>query len=305
MLKRRIPYVFLMAALLALLFYFLRDEMDTEEIKKHRHWIAKTRSSETYPIVFGGDSRVFRGLSPADFSEEFYGIESFNYAYWANGYGKGYLMGIEEKLDSTADFRLILLGLTPHSLTPKTAKSAHYHWEKSRSKEHVLQSLYLSKVQEVFAPYGALELVDKLTGKSKPNNYRITYHSNGWVESYWMVPDTSHSARFYKDLFTDDPVSQEVIDGLMEFVSRWTSEGIYVVAYRPPTSHTIRGYEHELGGFVESDFVEQFQNAGGFWIPVSPDDYQTFDGSHLEHQSAKRLSTDLAREIKKITAELL
>jgi len=300
MLKRRIPYVFLMAALLALPFYFLRDEMDTEEIKKHRHWIAKTRNTETYPIVFGGDSRVFRGLSPDHFSAEFNGIESFNYAYWANGYGTAYLEGIEEKIDSAADFRMIVLGLTPHSLTPKTARSEHYNWEKSRSKEHVLQSLYLSKLQEVFAPYGAIELAEKLTGQTKPNNYRITYHSNGWVESYWMVPDTSHSARFYKDLFTDDPVSQEVIDGLLDFVTRWTSEGIYVAAYRPPTSHTIRGYEHELGGFDEAGFVEQFQNAGGIWIPVSPDDYQTFDGSHLEHQSAMRLATNLARELKKI-----
>ena len=85
--KRRILYVVLMAALLAVPFYYLRDEMDTEEIKKHRHWIAKTRSTETYPIVFGGDSRVFRGLSPDHFSAEFDGIASYNYAYWANGYG--------------------------------------------------------------------------------------------------------------------------------------------------------------------------------------------------------------------------
>jgi len=298
MLKRRILYVFLMAALLAVPFYYLRDEMDTEEIKKHRHWIAKTRSTETYPIVFGGDSRVFRGLSPDHFSAEFDGIKSLNYAYWANGYGKNYLQGIEEKVDSSSEFRMIVLGLTPHSLTRKTARSEHYQWEKKRSREHVLQSLYLSKLQEIFAPYQAIDLTERISGKSKPNNYRITYHSNGWVESYWIKPDTSHSARFYKDLFTDDLVSQDVIDGLLEFVSRWRSEGIHVFAYRPPTSHTIRGYEHERGGFVESDFVKQFTDAGGIWIPVSPDDYQTFDGSHLEHQSAIRLSQDLARIIK-------
>lgn len=296
--KHRITYVFLLTALVAVILYFTRDEMDTEEIKKHRHWIAKTRDTDTYPIVFGGDSRVFRGLSPEHFAAEFDGIKAINYAYWANGYGKEYLKGIESKVDTSADLQIIVLGVTPHSLTPKTAKSAHYQWEKSRSKEAVLQTLYLSKVQEVFAPYGALEAWEKITGKSKPNNYRITYHPNGWVESYWIVPDTSHSARFYKDLFTGDRVSQEVIDGLLEYVSRWTSKGIYVVGYRPPTSFTIRGYEHERGGFKEDEFVEQFRKAGGIWIDVPPEDYETFDGSHLEHHSAMRLATDLARQLK-------
>ncbi len=297
MLKHRIPYVFIVATLVTFILFLTRDAMDTEEIKKNRYWVIKTRDTETYPIVFGGDSRVFRGLSPEHFSAEFDGLEAMNYAYWANGYGKGYLEGLDGKIDSSSEIQMIVLGITPHSLTPKTAKSAHYHWELSRSKEHVLQTIYLSKVQEIFAPYGAIEMWEKITGKSEPNNYRITYHSNGWIESYWMVPDTSHSARFYKDLFTDDMVSQEVISGLLNYVERWTSRGIHVVGYRPPTSHTIRMYEHERGGFVEADFVEQFRNAGGIWIPVSPDDYQTFDGSHLEHQSAMRLASDLARQI--------
>ncbi len=287
-----------MAALLAIPFYFLRDEMDTEEIKKHRHWIAKTRNTEKFAIVFGGDSRVFRGISPEHFSAEFNGWESFNYAYWANGYGKDYLNGIEQKIDTGSDLQMIVLGVTPHSLTRKTAKSAHYHWELSRSKEHVLQSLYLSKLQEIFAPYGAIELADKLTGKSKPNNYRITYHPNGWVESYWIKPDTSRAARSYKSLFTDDPVSEEVISGLLDFVERWTSKGIHVVGFRPPSSYTIRQYEQKRGGFSESKFVDRFTGAGGIWIPVSPDDYETFDGSHLDHLSAMRISGDLARLIK-------
>ncbi len=125
--KRRIPYVFLMAALLAIPFYFLRDEMDTEEIKKQRHWIVKTRNSETYSIVFGGDSRVFRGISPEHFQAEFNGWDAFNYAYWANGYGKDYLEGIEEKLDPDSDLRMIVLGVTPHSLTRKTAEIRTFH----------------------------------------------------------------------------------------------------------------------------------------------------------------------------------
>jgi hypothetical protein len=167
----------------------------------------------------------------------------------------------------------------------------------SRSKEQVLQNLYLSKVEEVFAPYEALELTEKVFGRSKPSNYRITYHQNGWVESYWIEPDTGYSARFYKDIFTDNRISDEVIDDLLEFVERWTRMGIHVAGFRPPTSNTIRMLEHELGGFDEEEFVERFTGAGGIWIPLENDAYQTFDGNHVEHLSARRLSSNLASMI--------
>ena len=292
-----------MAALLATLIYAFRDEMDTEEIKKNRHWVVKTRNTETYPVIFGGDSRVFRGISPDDFSAEFGGIESYNFAYWANGYGRSYLEGLEDKIDTTADVQVIILGLTPHSLTKKTAESPHYHWELTRAKRSAIETIYFSTIQQIFAPYRINDLVKRILGKSSPNNYRITYHPNGWVESYWIVPDTSHSARFYKDLFEGDPVTEEVISGLLEYVERWTRKGIHVAAFRPPTSHTIRQYEHERGGFNEEEFVQRFKDAGGIWIDIDPDAYQTFDGSHLDHQSARQISADLGRQLREMVLE--
>jgi hypothetical protein len=296
--KKRILYIILITALLAVPFYYLRDEMDTEELKKNRYWIAKANNKKSYPVVFGGDSRVFRGISPDHFEVEFNGYETYNYAFWSNGMGRIYLEGIEKKVDSSSDQQVIVLGISPHSLTPNAAECAHFRYEMSRSKEQVLQNLYLSKVQEVFAPYGALELAEKALGKSQPSNYRITYHQNGWVESYWIQPDTGYSAQFYEEIFTENRVSEEVTEILLEFVERWTRMGIHVVGFRPPTSNTIRMLEHERGGFVEETFVDRFTRAGGIWIPVETESYQTFDGNHVEHLSAMRLSADLARLIR-------
>lgn len=296
--KERIPYIFLIAALLAVPFYYMSDKMDTEQIRKNRYWMVKANDQKSYAMVIGGDSRVFRGISPDHFESGFNGYEAYNFAFWSNGMGRVYLEGMEKKIDTASDLRMIILGVTPYSLTPKAARCEHYRWETGKPKEQVLQTLYLSRVQEVFVPYGVIELADKVRGRSKPANYRIIYHSNGWVESYWIEPDTSYSARFYEDIFTDNAVSEEVIEVLLEFVERWTKMGIHVVGFRPPTSHTIRNLEHERGGFVEEDFVELFTAAGGIWIPLSPDAYQTFDGNHLEHQSAMRLSADLARLIR-------
>ena len=302
--KRRIPYLFLLAALLSVPFYLLRDEMDTETIKKNRYWTLKTRNTKTYDIVFGGDSRVFRGISPAHFATEMEGRSVHNFAYWANGYGRDYLEGIEGKIDTTSPLQMIILGVTPHSLTEKTARSPHYHYEISRARKSVVQTVYLSWLEEYFAPYGIIELSEKLGGKSKEHNKRIVYHDNGWVETWWVQPDTMNAAKSYRTLFEGDPVSEEVIGGLMEFVEKWSSSGIHVVGFRPPATFTIRQYEEELGGFLESTLKERFRNAGGIWIDVNPEEYQTFDGSHLDHHSAMQISADLARTIRELIPEL-
>lgn len=288
----------LLAGLLSLPIYFLRDRMDTEEIRKQRYWIAKTHYAKPCAILFGGDSRTFRGISPHAFEEAFGDYQALNYAYWSNGMGRPYLEGMEKMLDPDAELRLIVLGITPHSLTPRAAHCSHFLMEQARTREEILQQYYLSGISEYFAPFTLLDLKKSITGKSTPNNYRITYHPDGWVESYWIRPDTSYSAQFYETIFTGNAVSQEVVETLLEFVRRWSQMGIHVAGFRPPTSHTIRSMEKELGGFDEEKFVSLFTAAGGIWIDVPNDAYQTFDGNHLEHESAKRLSADLGRQLR-------
>jgi hypothetical protein len=279
----------LLAALLAVPFSLLRDEMDTEEIRKDRYWVAKSHSTRHYPVLIGGDSRVFRGISPDHFQEEF-GYEAFNYAYWSNGLGRIYLQGLEEKVEMDADQKLIVLGISPHSLTPRAAKCEHYLYETGRSKEQVIQHLYLSRLQEIFAPYSALELIRKLTGKAGPSNYRIIYHPNGWVESWWLVPDTTYSTQFYEEIFTGNRVSEEVVEDLLEYVERWTAMGIRVAGFRPPTSHAIRQLELLKGGFDEADFVERFTAADvglrekrlAFHLGAEPPKVQRFLGESID-----------------------
>ncbi len=97
--------------------------MDTEEIRKNRYWVAKSHSTRKYPVLFGGDSRIFRGISPDHFESGMFGYETHNYAYWSNGMGRIYLEGMEQKLDMDSELKMIVLGVSPHSLTPNAAKS--------------------------------------------------------------------------------------------------------------------------------------------------------------------------------------
>ena len=297
--RRRIPYILLAAALLSVPIFLARDEMETDRLRKDRFWNIKIRENRTFDIVFGGDSRVFRGISPPHFTEEFPGRKAYNYAFWANGYGTSYMEGLEGMIDTSSDLQMLVLGIPPHSLTRKSARSIHYNIELRKKKQSSFETIYMLQIRQYFAPYTLENLKRKMTGKFRAPNYRIIYHSdNGYAESWWVKQDTTRAARSYKDIFRDDPVDEEVIAGLLDKVRYWTAKGILVVGYRPPASHTIRQYEREKGGYKEADFIERFRAAGAIWIDVPPDDYQTFDGSHLDHLSAFQLSGDLARQIK-------
>ncbi len=91
-------------------------------------------------------------------------------------------------------------------------------------------------------------------GKAKPSNYRIIYHPNGWVESWWLVPDTSYSAQFYEEIFTDNRVSEEVISRIAclrgKVDCHGNSCGRIPSSYKPGHSKL----EEEKGGFNEAGF---------------------------------------------------
>jgi hypothetical protein len=59
--------------------------------------------------------------------------------------------------------------------------------------------------------------------------------------------------------------------------------------------------ENELSGFVESDCQVNVIQNGGHWIDLKEEvcNYSSYDGSHLDDESAIMLSGDLAREIKR------
>ena len=58
-----------------------------------------------------------------------------------------------------------------------------------------------------------------------------------------------------------------------------------------------------MSGFREAEFIQEFRNAGGIWLSFNLDDYVSYDGSHLDADSAKKLSRDLAEKIRVIISE--
>jgi hypothetical protein len=94
-------------------------------------------------------------------------------------------------------------------------------------------------------------------------------------------------------------VSTHLIENVIVQTGKWVREGIRVYAFRPPTTPEMRELESLLSGFDEKDFLDRLGKAGGIWIPVSLQEYRSYDGSHLDKENAKRLSVRIAEIIKR------
>ncbi len=299
--RERIIYVLLLVAVYVVLVQLIREEPDMVAYKNDKFWITKTFSEKTYPVVFGGDSRVYRGISPAEFEDEFPGMEGVNLGYSSNGYHPEYMKFMHSRLDKSAESPVIALGISPFNFSKRGSRSDHYKQQRNdRKKEEIIQYMYFYNFTRFFQPVDFLKtfgLEKKIDGFW---NYRLIYHFDGWMESYYLQPDSLKMLNSYKVTFTDNEYNEESLGMLCRQVRKWTDEGITVVAFRTPATHGVRVLEDSLSGFLINPFISQFQDAGGNWIEVDRTKYNTYDGSHLDHISALQFSRDLAIDIREI-----
>jgi hypothetical protein len=223
-----------------------------------------------------------------------------NFAFLGVGYGGDYLDAARAALDITADRPTIVLGISPRSLTEGACEQK---WFGPRYEQHFLQRQLLkcsSAIMRFARPMDHADLMTTL-GLADPPAKRnfLHYHADGWQSADTNQPHQNaleeYRAKFHPD--DEGPVSQAVIDGLIEAVKRWRAEGIIVYAFRTPSCSEMIDVENQVSGFDEMDFVERFVRAGGTWLVFDQDAYASYDGSHLDVRSAPAFSDDLAETL--------
>lgn len=277
-----------------LLLSLLKPETDASKASViKRFWILKTHSEKKYSLLLCGDSRTYRGMSPQAMKKVLPDFSIYNFGYSSGSFSPFMLDQIEKRLDFDAPTKVLYLGITPYSLTPKAAKDGHISQELARKKEEIWESLYLEPLEQFFEPYQL--------NWDKPGDsvlYIQEYKTTGWVATTKIPPSPEEAIPIYTKDFQDNSVSNTVIDSLVARVKRWTERRVIVFAARPPTTNAMINLENTISGFNENEFVLKFEEAGGIWLQTDIDDYQSFDGSHLDIPSAIKFSTDIASMIK-------
>jgi hypothetical protein len=268
--------------------------------QSERFWTKKARWGPEFAVVLAGDSRVYRGLAPEEMAAALPGKKIANFGFPGCGYTRSYLDAVDGLLDAAGADETIVLGVTPHSLTAHAAEGNGFLAERSRPRGETYSRLYLSPAREMFRATTPTEIFDALDGSSARSPVvRIfqTFHADGWVATD-MVPEQPDSALDeYVKVLTQYRVDPALEDDLIAKVDGWTKRGVRVFAFRPPSSTAMVDLENRLSRFDEAALAERVRRAGGLWLTVDARRYESYDGSHLNQATARRLSRDVAEQI--------
>lgn len=265
-------------------------------VQAENYWMQKAWGATKFDVVAMGDSRTYMGINVTEVIRETgRDLTGFNNALSAAGLSKGYLNFCEQRLDPQSAQPVILLGISPFSLTRTSL--ANMHLSNLRRRDRHAAWIFLN------SPW--------LAGPIKPSaldrNYvpiqkHIAFHPDGWLSvDINPEPETVRlDLDAYKSGVQFREIEREHLDDLMEKVREWNSRGILVLGFRPPVSQEMWEIEQELPGFDEEQMKREFEAAGGYWIEVDNSDYAWWDGSHLNRESAVRLSKYIGAQLREI-----
>lgn len=256
-------------------------------------WYKKTFAPNNYDIVLVGDSRVYRGLSPAAMNVFMKENKILNFGYNAAGFDPYFLDEAVKKLSADGK-RILVLGITPHSLTSIAVQNKHYREQVHQEKF----PLWVKDIEYFFGRDSTISSIKYLLKmKQTHGNFYLIYHDDGWGE-YYAPLDPDQGLSRYRKNFSSYQVSSEVIESILNKVKELTNSGVTIFAFRPPTYLGMEKLEDTMSGFVEKNFIRDFEAAGGHWLFL--DDrfsFDCYDGSHITGKAAIKLSHELGQKI--------
>ena len=273
-------------------------EPEHSALESDRFWTLKTHSTAKYNVVIGGDSRVYRGINPDIIEAVNPGLSAINLGYSSGGFGPLMFDLIKSRL-SPEGRKIIILGITPFSLTPKAIKNEHLQGIMDESQSDQFKHLNVNPLMTIFKTYKPRYMFKAWLGENEPDHYYQEYHDNGWVKSDRQPHNENEALNSYRKQLQDNSVEEKDIEVFMLQVSAWNKEGIEVIGFRLPSSRIMEALEDSLSGYNESDIRHRFEKAGGKWLQFSSNDFESYDGSHLDYISAEKLSKEIAANLTK------
>lgn len=295
--KHRWSLVFLLTLLLTILLGMLRPPSPVTGIPPEVFWIQKYQWGADHDMVLLGDSRTYRGLSPAVMQETLPEYRIANFGFSGNGLIPPYLEASERLLDPLSTRKTLVVAISPIALTPRAAADNGFLEVHRRHFVEASLERIFGNALHFLRPYEVSDVFNALVGRG--NGYYQVYHPDGWVASRTIPDNPMEGMKAYQKIFVNNMVSEALIDGLIQAVQDWSAKGIRVYGVRLPCSSEMIALENAKSGFDEKALGERFELAGGKWISYADGEYHSYDGSHLREDAARRLSQDLASVLRR------
>lgn len=286
--------VILFATFISLL-VFLRDAVS---VPRHPPPLGfRDKWDSSCNLVVAGDSRSALAIDPEQLikNKNYKGV---NFCFNGNALSENYLDKLA-KLLAPKGPRVILFGITPHMFVPHAFKDNAFLQYKPLALGEKIFSWFFGNKWHSFSIMTVNEIRYIITGGKYQQPIEVITSSSGWMAAYCRIPDDeSKEIESYARQFQFGPVIPSAMDILLEKIERWSSNGIIVIGFRPPTTEKMFSLENRLSGFNGTDFERRFEGAGGYWITVPQYGvYRCYDGSHITADAAQELSRYLFQEI--------
>lgn len=258
-------------------------------------WQLKVCQSPTNDIILLGNSRVHLGLAPHHMGKACGNQKIFNFGFVASSFDRLYLQHAVSLLDMNSINPTLVLGLCPHCLTPTSVINGYNYWSSQvrPDRKSLLRQILRDNLSgKAFLKTSARNLLNLSQGL--PLN---RYFANGWEASLPLHKRLDKYSQTAEKLLRFRRVDMRMVDELLEVVAEFHQMGIAVFAYRSPSDTHLRELEDSLSGLDFQDFARRFRAAGGTWLEITHQAYQTYDGAHLCYKNAIRLSRDLGSMI--------
>ncbi len=286
-------------------FAFLRPSSPdpTEDARAREAWFFTTKAHQTsrYDGVIVGDSRGLRGLSPEAMSRHLPSLDILNFCFNAGGMNREMYGAAEGLLAPDSPERMIILAPTALSFIGIKRSNAQFHEYLNKPRDLVWLYKYAPYIADWFQPVSPAIYVRKILDLGPPLLLYQVFHEDGWIETDQTPNDDLSDLTIHRDRLIGNIADAELIQDFMDQTSEWTARGIRVFGLFVPAYPPRVAMEDSLLGFDRDGFIESFSRAGGVWLDISQDGYESYDGSHLVSASAREVSdilgSTLAREL--------
>jgi hypothetical protein len=261
------------------------------------YWARKGSWGSCADVVLAGDSRVLIGLSPAEMSKILGPKRIYNFGFGGGWYSPEYLQAVEDLLDPAGDSKMIILGISPHSLTKRDPETGDFFEIHRLSEQDRFMNTHFARLTYFFEPRSFNDAMVALFPSHAQTRTHRTFCADGWISVHKEPCSISQSIKKYHGFYQKRIADEWNIANIMKAVSEWVCEGISVYGFLPPSCKEMYELEVKVSGFDQADFIARFEKAGGIWIETDPCAYYSFDGSLLQDFSALEFTDDFTRRL--------
>ena len=95
-------------------------------------------------------------------------------------------------------------------------------------------------------------------------------------------------------------VTDNEVNAFLNKVKEIRTQDISIIAFRPPSTTSMRNLEDSISDFDEKYVKRELEGMGVQWIDFKVGDFNSYVGSHLHYESAKKLSRQLRIAVSKL-----